>query len=191
MFILKSLAVSLLLSAAQAAPTLTTRACATVTPSVIDVLRISTPDNASPGQQFTLSRAGSPVSQTQKSALSFDIPEGAIGCMLQIQIPVLTRDNQIASGDTQADIWTTQPWTSSQLPTWRNPPQRDQFVSTFRFETQKTTTPFQTVLHSNSCSTTMSYLVELSDWQGGEGSVDFYNSPGGSEGIGFSMVYNC
>ncbi|KAL2813392.1 hypothetical protein BJX63DRAFT_394313 [Aspergillus granulosus] len=190
MFVLNCIATILLFSAAQAAPTATKRACTTVAPTVIDVLRISTPGNASPGQQFTLSRAGFPVDDTQRSAMSFDIPPGSTGCMLQVQIPVLTEDEQIASGDSQADIWTTQPWTSANLPTWNNPPQRDQFVSTFRFESEQTDEPFQTVLHSNTCSTMMSYLVELSGWQG-EGSVNFSNSPGGLNGLGFSMVYNC
>ncbi|KAL3456970.1 hypothetical protein BJX64DRAFT_29277 [Aspergillus heterothallicus] len=183
-------AVLLLLSAARAAPTEMKRACTTVAPSVIDVLRISTPDNASPGQQFTLSRSGSPVGDTQRSALSFDVPPGSTGCMLQVQIPVLTENEQIASGQSRVDIWSTQPWTSASLPTWNNPPQRDQFVSTFGFETEETSAPFQTILHSNTCSTTMSYLVELSGWQG-EGSVNFSNSPGGVDGIGFSMVFNC
>ncbi|KAF7168852.1 hypothetical protein CNMCM5623_001794 [Aspergillus felis] len=193
---------SLLLAAATAAPTptedLVPRSCGTLGPSVIDVLRVSTPDNASPGQQFTLSRAGIPPYNTQISALSFDyIPVNATGCMLEIDIPALTQANQIAEGATQVDIWTTDPWNPwdySSLPTYNKPPKRREMVGTYIFPTQPTTAESKTIIASNTCSDPMSFLVELSGWQTQSGSVNFYNTLGGKQGIvpiGFRMIFNC
>ncbi|MCJ1256029.1 hypothetical protein MMC24_003848 [Lignoscripta atroalba] len=202
--LLRTLAVSLTLlsTLTAAAPTpaadaeLAPRACGTQAPSIIDVLRASTGDNASPGGQFTLARAGNPPYNTIKSALTFEyIPQGATGCMLQIQFPSFAADGAIANGTaTQADVWSTQPFTYANLPTYNHPPVKDQFVSTVIFPTKKTTSAFKTTLASNTCSPVMSYLIELSDWQQGAGSVNFFNTLGGKQGIvpiGFSMVYNC
>jgi hypothetical protein len=190
---------SLLLAAATASPTptedLVPRACGTLGPSVIDVLRVSTPDNASPGQQFTVSRAGYPPYNTQISAITFNyIPQGATGCMLEIDIPVLTQPNQIAEGATQVDIWTTDPWDWHSLPTYNRPPKRREMVGTYIFPTQPTTEESKRIIASNTCSDTMSFLVELSNWQTQSGSVNFYNTLGGKQGIvpiGFRMIFNC
>ncbi|KAH1494149.1 hypothetical protein KXX06_002509 [Aspergillus fumigatus] len=190
--------VSLLLAAATASPTpsedLEARACAGLGPSVIDVLRVSTPDNASPGQQFTLSRAGYPPYNTQISAITFNyIPPNATGCMLEIDIPALSQPNQIAEGATQVDIWTTDPWNYLSLPTYNNPPKRREMVGTYIFPTQPTTEASKTIIASNTCSDTMSFLVELSNWQQQSGSVTFYNTLGGKQGIeptGFKMIYS-
>ncbi|MCJ1245654.1 hypothetical protein MMC30_002858 [Trapelia coarctata] len=180
----------------EGSPTLEKRTCATQGPSIIDVLRASTGDNASPGQLFTLDREGSPPYDTINSAITFEyIPPGATGCMLQLEFPPLTTDNQIASGTaTQADVWSTKPWNNTNLPTYNHPPVKDQFVSTTIFPTQKSTTGTKTILVSNSCSPQMSFFFELSNWQRGTGTVNFFNSLGGKQGlqpIGFSMIYNC
>ncbi|MCJ1361018.1 hypothetical protein MMC16_000114 [Acarospora aff. strigata] len=170
------------------------RACSTLGPSNINVLRKAFPDAPSTGQTFELARTGGPNSNTIKSGVTFEhIPAGATGCMLQIEFPPLTSDNQIASGTgTQADVWSTSP--AGPGVTWNNPPVKNQFVATTIFPTGKTTQGFKTILASNSCSPTMSFLFELSDWQQGAGSVKFYNSLGGKQGlqpIGFSMIFNC
>ncbi|EAU32754.1 predicted protein [Aspergillus terreus NIH2624] len=190
---------SLLLASATASPTptydLAPRACGTLGPSVIDVLRVSTPDNASPGQQFTVSRAGYPPYNTQISALTFNyIPASATGCMLEIDIPALAQANQIAEGATQVDIWTTDPWDYYSLPTYNKPPKKREMVGTYIFPTQPTSAETKTIIASNTCSDTMSFLVELSGWQTQSGSVSFYNTLGGKQGIvpiGFRMVFNC
>jgi hypothetical protein len=162
---------------------------------VIDVLRVSTPDNASPGQQFTVSRAGYPPYNTQISALTFNyIPASATGCMLEIDIPALAQANQIAEGATQVDIWTTDPWDYYSLPTYNKPPKKREMVGTYIFPTQPTSAETKTIIASNTCSDTMSFLVELSGWQTQSGSVSFYNTLGGKQGIvpiGFRMVFNC
>ena len=180
----------------EGSPTLEKRACESQGPSIIDVLRASTPDNASTGQQFTLDREGNPPYDTIVSAITFEyIPPGATGCMLQVEFPPLTSDNEIASGTaTQADVWSTQPWNNTNPPTYNHKPVKDQFVSTVIFPTQKSTTIYKTILVSNSCSPQMSFYFEQSNWQQGTGSVNFFNSLGGKQGlqpIGFSMIYNC
>jgi len=173
------------------------RACSTIGPAIINALSKASPDTPNTSQPFRLARTGGPNSNTIKSAITFEyIPQGAgaTGCMLQIQFPALTTDNQIASGTgTQADVWSTQPFTDGSN-TWNHPPVKDQFVATTIFPTQKSSQVFKTILASNSCSPTMSYLLELSGWQQGAGSVQFYNSLGGKQGlqpIGFSMIFNC
>ncbi|PYH92413.1 hypothetical protein BO71DRAFT_400572 [Aspergillus ellipticus CBS 707.79] len=189
-----SAVLAVLASTALAAPTpagdLIPRACTTIAPTIIDILDVSTPNTPSPGQHFSLART--PNTNTRVSAITFNnIPAGATGCMLEIDIPALAQDNQIASGDSQADIWTTSPWDSSSLPTWNNQPALREMVSTFTFPTQKNTNPFHTVLASNTCSSTMSFLARLSTWQTHEGHVDFQNLIGGANPIGWSLVYNC
>ncbi|PGG96458.1 hypothetical protein AJ79_09583 [Helicocarpus griseus UAMH5409] len=176
--------------------TLAPRACSTIGPSIIDVLYASTGDNANPGQYFTLARGGNPAYNTIKSALTFEyIPAGATGCMLAVEFPVLDQDEEIATGPSvTAEVWSTAPWTWNNLPTYNNPPQKDQMVGTVNFPTQKTTSVFKTIVASDTCEPVMSFLVEHSGWQQGEGTVHFYNTLGwkvGLEPIGFSLIYNC
>ncbi|GKZ17430.1 hypothetical protein AbraIFM66951_004732 [Aspergillus brasiliensis] len=169
------------------------RACTTITPTAIDILDSANPDTASIGQQFSLSRT--PTTNTKISALTFtDIPTDATGCMLAIDIPPALAQPIATGSSTQADIWTTSPWnltTSSPLPTWNNPPARQEMVSTYEFPTSPSTSPVHRILASNRCSNTMSFLAVLSTWQTTSGSVDFENSIGGSQSIGFSLVFNC
>ena len=162
------------------------RTCTTIQPASIDVLSSSSPNTPSLGSQFTLSRIDGVDNII--STITFNVPEGSTGCMINILIPDLTEDNEIAAGTaTQADVWTVEPWTTSSPPTFNNPPVYDQFVSTTIFPTDTTTEPYSTVLESNSCSPVMSFLFKLSTWQQGNGYVDFTNSPS----IGFSLTYNC
>src|SRR5436190_13968452 len=176
---------------ASAAPTadgtvdIVPRACSTQIPSIIDVLYASTGGNPNPGQYFTIGRAGSPAYNTIKSALTFEyIPAGATGCMLAIEFPILDQDEQIATGPSvTAEVWTTSPWTGANLPTYNNPPVKNQMVGTINFPTYKTTETFKTIVASNTCSPVMSFLVEYAGWQTGSGSVHFYNSQGGKQGL--------
>ncbi|KAA8642443.1 hypothetical protein EYZ11_007224 [Aspergillus tanneri] len=187
--------ISLLIAAATSFPTpidLVPRACTTIAPTVIDVLSLSSPNTPSPGQQFTLERQISPPQNMKTSLVTFNIPRGSTGCTLELAIPQLTENNQIASGpgDTvQADVWSTAPRLSP--PTWNNQPAKSQMVATTRFPTGLTSKSQLTRLASNTCSETMSFLVELSNWQTGEMGVDFTNSVGGQKDLGFKMEYNC
>jgi len=190
---LLSLSYALPAAAPDATADLVPRACSTLGPS-LNVLHKATPDTSSLGPTFELARTGGPNSNTIKTVVTFNyIPAGATGCMLQLQFPPLTSDNQIASGTgTQADVWSTKP--ADPGATWNHPPVKDQFVATTIFPTQKNAQGFKTILASNSCSPTMSFLFELSDWQQGAGHVKFDNSLGGKQGlqpIGLSMIFNC
>ncbi|RAL03284.1 uncharacterized protein BO80DRAFT_423217 [Aspergillus ibericus CBS 121593] len=182
---------ALLASLALASPTpvdLAARACTTISPTIIDVLDSANPNTPSPGQHFSLARSA--TANTKVSALTFTgIPNDATGCMLAVDIPALTQP--IAQGSSQADIWSTDPWDSNSLPTWANQPNRREMVGTYQFPNAPTTTPAHTIVASNACSTTMSWLALLSTWQSTAGSVDFDNSVTGSNPIGFSLVYNC
>ncbi|GKZ91327.1 hypothetical protein AnigIFM59636_003579 [Aspergillus niger] len=181
-------ALTLLASVASTSPTpanLIPRACTTIAPTAIDILDSANPNTPSTGQQFSLARTA--TTNTKISALTFTgIPNGATGCMLAIDIPALAQP--IATGSSQADIWTTNPWDLTSAPTWNNQPTRREMVSTFQFPTSPTTSPFHTILASNTCSNTMSFLALLSTWQTTAGSVDFPNSIGGSQPIGFSLT---
>jgi hypothetical protein len=166
-------------------------------PSYIDILNITAPNQpSSTYSQFTLTRDGNPVSNTQIVAMTFDlIPPSATGCRLQITIPQLTEPNQIAWGSaTQAEFWTTDPWYTNTPPTWNNLPAKREMVATFGFPTYVTNSVFQTNLASNVCTDPMSYLISLSDWQTQAGGVNFVNSLGGKQGLevlGFEMIFDC
>jgi hypothetical protein len=60
-------------------------------------------------------------------------------------------------------------------------------VASLEFPNYKSQGPFKTVLMSNACQESVSFLLELSDWQQQAGNVDFYQQAG----EGFEMVYNC
>ncbi|KKK22196.1 hypothetical protein P175DRAFT_0501091 [Aspergillus ochraceoroseus IBT 24754] len=182
--------VSLLLSTTIAAPSLTSsarRSCSTAFPWTIDTLSAATPDTPSIGHEFTLARSGNPLNNTVISAITFFIPDNAYGCNLNIQIPILAA-NQIASGASSALFWSTAPWDNyNNLPTWNNPPAITTNVGSFNFPTVAVTSPYTTTISSSSCANTLSYLVELSSWQGAAGSVDF----NAQNGLGFTVIYNC
>ncbi|PYI03167.1 hypothetical protein BO78DRAFT_323441 [Aspergillus sclerotiicarbonarius CBS 121057] len=182
---------ALLASMALASPTpvdLVARACTTISPSTIDVLDSANPNTPSTGQHFSLARTA--TANTKVSALTFTgIPNDATGCMLTIDIPALTQP--IAQGANQADIWSTDPWDSNSPPTWNNQPNKREMVGTYQFPNTPTSTPAHTIIASNTCSTTMSWLALLSTWQTTSGTVDFQNSIAGTNPTGFSLVYNC
>ncbi|KAB8068304.1 hypothetical protein BDV29DRAFT_195757 [Aspergillus leporis] len=185
---------TLLLSAAIAVPTptenLLPRACTTRAPSVIDILKDTTPNTASIGQYFNLERTSSPLKNTKLSALTFNnIPAGATGCRLEVAFPPLG-PNSIATGDVQAEFWSTDPWNVNTAPTFNNPPRKREMVGTYRFPTAANDQSTHTVIASNTCSETMSWLAYLSDWQQNAGSVAFNNRLD-IQNMGFSLVFNC
>ncbi|KAH8422520.1 uncharacterized protein LDX57_000274 [Aspergillus melleus] len=168
--------------------------CTTLAPSTISILNLSTPDTPNLGTQLTLTRTTNPSRNTQTVSLTFtNISTTATGCILQLALPELTAANEIASGPaTQADIWKTTPWEPANAPTWNRPPVKDQMVATARFPTERTNEAQVSWLASGTCVETMSFLVELSGWQDGEGNVDFVNRVDGGEGdLGFRLVYGC
>jgi hypothetical protein len=186
------------------------RACSTVGSANINILDKNAPDTKTNGQVFALRRTGGRDSNTLKSVVSFTyIPQGATGCMLQIDLPAQpsrTSPDGLASGTgTQSDVWLLKkpagtggpnPWNPPSIYgyTWNSPPEKSQFVSTTFFPPGKPTDPYKTFLWSGTCDPTMSFQFELSDWQQGSGDVRFYNHLGGKEGLvnfGFSMIYNC
>ncbi|PYH47046.1 uncharacterized protein BP01DRAFT_226443 [Aspergillus saccharolyticus JOP 1030-1] len=176
------------LAAPSPAADIVPRACTTILPTSIDILDSAHPNTANVGSHFSLQRSGSPVTNNKISAFTFtNIPAGATGCTLQVNVPALAKANQIASGSNQAEFWTTNAWTAANAPTWNHPPTRDQMVSTFQFPTGVTTTPTQQNLASNTCSSTMSFLALLSDWQGAAGQVDFTQGAN----LGFKLIFNC
>ncbi|KAB8278129.1 hypothetical protein BDV30DRAFT_204157 [Aspergillus minisclerotigenes] len=192
---IKSIAsIALLFSTAIAVPTpteLLPRACTTLAPAVINTLDAANPNTPYSGQQFTLERSGSPLIDNKISVLTFSkIPAGATGCRLEIELPPLS-DGQIAPSNTQADVWSADPGDGSSLPTYNHPPHKREMVATYIFPKGPTTKATHTVLASNTCSTTMSWLVQLSEWQSSAGSVNFQNSVGNGADIGFMLVYNC
>lgn len=185
-------------AAADAEPqplSLVPRACSTLGPSTINILEKGDPDHPHTGLIFNLAHGGGPGSNDFISVVTFNhIPAGATGCMLQVEYPPLQYPNQIATGPaTQADVWSVAPDPNS-MSTWNNPPARNQFVATTIFPTAASAQGSKTILMSNTCSPTMSFLFEQSDWQQGGGSIRFYNSAGGNQGLpplGFSMIFNC
>ncbi|KAE8353850.1 hypothetical protein BDV28DRAFT_164669 [Aspergillus coremiiformis] len=191
----KSMALlAVLFSAATAVPTpseLLPRACTTIAPSIIHTLDAANPNTPSPGQEVALERIGAPLKNNKLSALTFtNIPAGSTGCRLEIEFPPLT-DGQIAPGDTQADIWSTDPWDSNSLPTYSHQPHKKEMVATYIFSKGPTANSTHTVLASNSCSSTMSWMALLSEWQSSPGNVHFRNSVGNGQNLGFMLVFNC
>ncbi|KAI9043024.1 uncharacterized protein KD926_004527 [Aspergillus affinis] len=172
-------------------PSLST--CTTLAPSTIDILAHSNPDTPTLGTHLNLTRSTTSKNTSSVTLTFTEIPTSATGCILQLAIPQLTTPHEIASGSaTQADIWKTAPWTSDHAPTWNNPPVKDQMVSIARFPTEVTDEEQVNWLASGNCDGTMSFLVELSEWQTGEGSVEFVNRVDGGEGdLGFRLVYGC
>ena len=180
------------------------RACTTANINTISKLDKATPDDPFNTSLFSLRRTGGPNSNTIKSVVSFTgIPQGATGCMLQIDLPKLPTQSiptPIASGSSQSDVWLIKNPPQSNPSeigyiyryTWNNPPTKDPFVATTIFPTGLPTDAFKTYLWSGTCKDVMSFQFELSDWQQGSGEVSFYNFFGGKyTPIGFQLVYNC
>lgn len=175
------------------------RACSSLGPSPIDVLQASDPNTPSVTGAFRLERTNSV--DDVSTALTFNyIPAGATGCTLHVIFPPHT-PGAIASGTaTQADVWLASPDRYG-TSTWNNPPQKQQHVSTVIFPAEGSTDTFETNLWAGNCPVpptpdggTLTFLFELSTWQQGNGSVSFFNSLGGKQGLqaeGFSLIFNC
>jgi len=173
---------------------LDTRSCTTVQPTTINRPSADYPNGHSifGDQDFVVTREGSPAANTEVSIVTFDnIPAGATGCTLQVQWPNLGVDGFFAHGypgqsEITVDVYSlTTPDTSGTL-TFDDLPVPDTKVSQVNFPT--TASPaFTTNLVSSTCSSSLSFLFEIDDFQGAPDSVEFTNRPG----LGFSLIYNC
>lgn len=166
---------------------LTPRACTTVQPAYISYFEKATPNDSTSGfGQYRLARTGGPGSNTIKSAFRFDnIPADATGCMLQFQ---LGAGRQAATGANDASLFTVQGQIGEQT-NWNNQPVKDTQVSSLQFPTTEAPEPIKTIVYSSTCpsSGSVSFLLEMSDWQQNAGSIAFEQG----QASGFSMIYNC
>ena len=187
---------TLLLSAAAfvgIASALDTRACTVNQPTTINRPSSDDPSGHSTfgDLDFVVSRDSS-SSNTEVSIVTFDkIPAGATGCTLQVQWPALTVNGFFAHGyngqsEITVDVYTLNTPDTNGTLTWDDLPVPDTKVSQVNFPTV-TSPAFQTNLVSGTCSSSMSYLFEIDDFQSGPDSVEFTNRPA----LGFSLIYNC
>lgn len=172
---------------------LDTRSCTVQQPATINRPSTGSPNSHSifGDLDFVVSRDSS-SDNTEASIVTFNsIPAGATGCTLQIQWPNLGVDGFFAHGYTgqseiTVDVFTlSTPDTKGNL-TWDDLPMPDTKVSQVNFPTSKSPA-FQTNLVSGSCSSSLSFLLEVDSFQGGPDNVEFTNRPG----LGFSLLYNC
>ncbi|KAL9110580.1 MAG: hypothetical protein Q9227_004938 [Pyrenula ochraceoflavens] len=202
---LSTIATFLLISAVSASPTptdLSPRACTTKVVDTIDYFDKANPTIPFPGYTIRLARTGGPGSNTIRTGLTFlNIPRSATGCTLHLSLrapPSNQPDRYVksttpgqpgpnnfdvfgaASPVTYATTWNTQPrkttlWGSVNVPYWPGASAVDQNIL------------------STTCEETMSYVLELSDWQQNGGEVSFLHN--GAKPVPldatFSMVYNC
>ena len=167
------------------------RACTTIQPSFISYFSRDSPTTSNPDSHYVLSRTGGPNSNTYETVFRFDnIPAGSTGCQLQLQWPARAI---LGSGATDTQLYGVQGQVS-EATTWANPPVKGTLWASIQFPTQSSDQPYKTIVQSNTCpeSGSVSFLLELSDWQTGAGAVDFYQRnfyP--SEAQGFTLVYDC
>ena len=178
------------------------RACTKLAPSVINWLDEAAPDFHLDGNEFHIDHLTEPGYDSVSIVTFTDIPEGATGCMLSLEVPVLVESDVIASGQaTQADVYTITPDNPPNA-TWNNQPQKlTKVAETIPFPTDTTDASFSTVLYSDSCRPDMSFLFEVSQWQidaDMSGEVGFANEmtlkylQGQDTGVvGFYMEYDC
>ncbi|PGH02041.1 hypothetical protein GX51_04853 [Blastomyces parvus] len=162
--------------------------CQVVRATVYALLSVDTPHAPTGSNEVHLERRNG--FNSRKTAMTFEgIPPGATGCMLTWDSPEPQHSGQYGDGPSvTVDVWSTAPWSSRQLPTYANPPPKNQMVSTFNVPVNQGQKGFHTVLVSSTCSPTMSFLLEYSSWQKGDGRADWADRPGV---VGFSMVFNC
>lgn len=190
-FALAGVFISTLLAAPS--PTkLAPRACTTIAPSFISYIeKQPRPDISNPGTHYVIARTNGPNANSYKTVFRFDnIPAGSTGCQLQLQWPA---NAILGSGNVNTDLFGVEGQVS-EATTWINQPKKTVQWASVQFPTQSSPQPFKTIVQSNTCpaSGSVSFLLELSDWQQGPGLVDFYQRvfyP--SENTGFFLVYNC
>lgn len=171
-------------ASASATEDLVPRACTTIQPSFISYLDSAHPNQANSGLHYRLSPTGGSGSNKITTVMRFDsIPAGSTGCMFQYAYPA---NKALGTGATQADLFGTKDPVSS-ANNWNNKPVKTTKWASLEFPNYKIQGPFKTVLMSNTCQESVSFLLELSDWQQQAGNVDFYQQAG----EGFEMVYNC
>jgi len=173
---------------AQLAP----RACTTVTPDVFITFTKQNPLYSSPGGLVLLNRTGGAGSNVAKAGFTFNnVPAGATGCQLQFRLPAITQPNQFATGANTVNVFGVQSPITYQT-TWNNPPVLTTQWGSINIP-EWTTGATETIVASNTCSSSVSYEIELADWQQNAGLVEFYNSgfDRSPPNQGFFLVYNC
>jgi hypothetical protein len=150
--------------AADASPSATEdlvpRACTTIQPSFISCLDSAHPNQANSGLHYRLSRSGGPGTNNKITVMRFDnIPAGSTGCMLTYAYPA---NKALGTGSTQADLFGTKDPVSS-VNNWNNKPVKTTQWASLQFPNYKSAQPFKTTVMSNTCSSSMSFLLELSD----------------------------
>jgi hypothetical protein len=163
------------------------RACTNQWPDVVETFSQAAPTTSETGT-LRLARSDGPGSNTLKAGITFhNIPAGATGCMLNLAIPPVSSPNQFAIGSNTFDVrGVSSPIESTT--NWNTIPPTTTLWATMNMPEGIQTSPFQTVLVSTRCSSTMSFLLQLSDWQQGAGQVWISQEP---TQYGFWLTYNC
>jgi hypothetical protein len=169
------------------------RACTTRTPDVLLYWDKNNPNIGTPGGTVRMERTGGPGTNTIKTGFTFNnIPQGATGCMLQFELPPVTSPNQYATGSNNFDLFSVDRPITYNI-NWNNQPTKTTKWASMNVPEWITTQPFKTILMSNTCASTMSFEIELSDWQQSAGKISFLNTGFKPVPIrsGFSLIYNC
>lgn len=163
------------------------RACTTITPSFVATISKQFPDSQSTTySRYGLGRTNGPGSNNESAVFRFDgIPSGATGCMLEFKYG---RGQSLATGANDASLFTVRGQVNERT-TWNNYPVKDTKVSSLQFPTSPAPADFRTIVYSSTCpsSGSVSFLLEMSDWQQNAGSISFHQT----YISGFSMIYNC
>jgi hypothetical protein len=162
------------------------RSCTIQFPDVAVTFSQLSPVSSDPG--ILMARTGGPGTNDIKAGITFNgIPAGATGCMLSFALPPVTSPNEFAVGANNFDVFgVSAPITTST--DWNNQPSTTTKWASMDVPEWVQTQPFQTVLMSDTCSPTMSFLLQLSDWQQQAGQVAI---PVDGVTSGFWMTYNC
>ena len=183
--LLALLALPAALAAALPSPMLEKRACTTANPSVY--VTYSKPyANSNEPNTIAMQRGGGPGSNFRKAGITFNIPAGSTGCALHFALPAITVPNQVAVGANTVDVFGASPAVTSAT-TWDTQPATTTKWASFNAP-DYVTGASSTILLSDTCKTTMSYVLQLADWQQNQGQVFILQSPPSS---GFYMTYNC
>lgn len=202
-YLLASLASLVLVSQVQASPTptedLVPRACTTKIVDTIDYFDKDNPDTSFPGYYIRMKRTGGPGSNTIRAGITFNnIPAGATGCTLHFDLRApYAQDAYVKGvngqpGPNNFDVFgVDKPITYST--TWNNQPKKTTHWGSVTVPDWPNAGPVNQNILSNTCSPTMSYLLELSDWQQNAGEIGFLHN--GAKPVPldatFSMIYNC
>ncbi|OAX80437.1 hypothetical protein ACJ72_05233 [Emergomyces africanus] len=168
--------------------------CKVIYPTTFVTMSSAHPDNGHRGSHVDIKRVkkGDKFTNTWETLLTFTgIPDGATGCMLRLQMPETVEQGGL-NGTGPAvvvDVWKVgafAPKTDS-MPTFNHYPNLQAMVATFNVPVGGNQ-PFDNILASDACSSTMSFLLRYSDWQQGEGSARWVQL---NDHFGFSLIHSC